>query len=701
MYTLWAGADLLHMLSMSTTNSCASYVQNRAGPAILARVAEPDLEGEIDSLDFQGQLDGFVVDAQSRVTHQELYSLSEKKLREFQNVLARFAKILQTRKAFSNLGISIRQPQDFDLAYVISVASLISERQEGPQNTRTCKRFVRRCCQTVFKHKNVLEGLISLAPKDTYGCLITGGFTIILAAVESQEKLRVDMQETLAKIPAKLSKINRVSGIAIKRDELHVCADDVLIKIFVVLERIIERLSRSWTDKLASKFKGDGGDIKVAFQALDDSIADFNDEAETCAQLRLGRVEENGKVMKDALDRMGTLLQSANTTLEEACMRQNNMEGKLLRVVIDGTVALKKDNVLLRKQLARAMNVMYSFVASNPAFNCIDGTVDHRFLRPKVALEGNSNDEVLRETKDMIETWLQNLGHFEPDSHAHIKKCLNHAASLNPKDQDKTHHVLNSSVFQEWLATPTTSLLVVRAETAPHHLINFMSLSTAMFALTLGGSTNFAVLSVFCGLRKRASFSEAAAGMMGLLNSLNGQLQQFILTKHPSTKISVEKSEKMWRKSCRDLKYAKALFKLLLSLLPEGCVVFVLLDSVSRMYGDKTRVDKFIESVLNENKQKANRVVIKMLVTDCLSNSDIRSLAAHSIYVQDDVDGWNCGINMGLMEQRNRIRLRGLGALITETEQSSAHDGFSEEDSEEEDHSAESPEVDNSDDMGA
>lgn len=133
--------------------------------------------------------------------------------------------------------------------------------------------------------------------------------------------------------------MHRISGIQVKRDELHKCADAVFISIFTVLERIIERLSRNWTgklnsdfthlsnytqstklshnpEKLTSKFKSNGGDIKEAFQALDDSIAEFNDEAEICAQLRLGRVEENGKAVKEVVDSIKTLLDGAKMTFD-------------------------------------------------------------------------------------------------------------------------------------------------------------------------------------------------------------------------------------------------------------------------------------------------------------------------------------------------------------------------------------------------
>lgn len=363
----------------------------------------------------------------------------------------------------------------------------------------------------------------------------------------------------------------------------------------------------------------------------------------------------------------------------ESIVKQDSMEGKILKAVLDSTTTLKEDNVVLRRQLVGVLNVLYPFIASNPAFDCINGTgrltsllySQRKRLTKIIVNRGylSHNDEVAKaeklregqteETKTMINMWLQDLGEFDPTSDSHIKKCLDHAGSLDTQEQDKTQYIMNSKSFQDWLDKPTTSLLQVGSETAPESLISFMSLSIAMLALTLGGSTNFAVLSFFCGLRKSESYNETDSGVLGILKSLNGQLLKFILAKQPSTRLSVQ--DKVWQNSGNELKYAKALFKQLLSLLPDGCVVFVLLDSASRVFGDKTQVDELVQRILKVADQQPNHLVVKMLVTDPLAISRIRKLAHHSIYVPDDVDGWNCGMNMALVDQSNRSKLRGLG----------------------------------------
>lgn len=111
----------------------------------------------------------------------ESYKLSQTKMREFQQTLTRFTETLQKRKVFTRLGIPSRDPRNFDLDYVLSIATRISDQRVTDEETRICKRFIRKICQKTTKHKNVFSGLISLAPSDIYGSVISGGFTLVLA----------------------------------------------------------------------------------------------------------------------------------------------------------------------------------------------------------------------------------------------------------------------------------------------------------------------------------------------------------------------------------------------------------------------------------------------------------------------------------------------------------------------------------------
>lgn len=117
----------------------------------------------------------------SHEDRRKLYLPSEKKMEEFQQTLKRFNDTLTKKKVFSRLGIPARDPKDFDIDYVLSIAGRISEWNQKSEDIDACRRFARKLCHNAVKNKNVLWDLISLAPTDTYGCLISGGFTIVLA----------------------------------------------------------------------------------------------------------------------------------------------------------------------------------------------------------------------------------------------------------------------------------------------------------------------------------------------------------------------------------------------------------------------------------------------------------------------------------------------------------------------------------------
>ncbi|KAL2289204.1 hypothetical protein FJTKL_02232 [Diaporthe vaccinii] len=569
-------------------------------------------------------------------------------MEEFRQTLTRFNQTLKTKKVFSRLGIPTRDPVHLDIDYVLSIAVRLSEWKHTSDEITTCRRFARQFCHKAVKSDSLLWGLIGLAPTDIYGSLISGGFTIALTAIEAHEKLRAEMEQSLARIPKELNKIRRLSNIYIQRDELHRRADEVLVSIFVVLERIIERLSRSWKESISRRIKGDEGSVQDALQTLSDSIAEFNEEAEVCAQLRMGRMEETGQAVKLTVERTMDVVNgtSAKVTdmesnLKEMCDKQNILLGDCTRII-------------------GFMNQLYSFMASNPVFNAADGTVNRKYLL------SNKNKDGVNRSRELVEKWSSGLGDFEPSPKGEIKKLIEHSQMLTLKEQDKVQYIMGCQQFQDWLGKARSTALCVRAESAPDDIVNFMSVSTAMLALTLGGTTGFIALSFFCSLRKKASSREQEPGALGILNSLNGQLLQIMLDRQVLIKPEVDQGEDLWSRSTESFKHSRRLFKKLISLFPSGSVVFVLLDSVSRISGDKGLVDDIVKGIMRIGRHSPS-IVVKPLVTDPVPSSHIWRAADFQLYVPDDVDGWQCGMNVESMRTKNALKLRNLEELQDES----------------------------------
>lgn len=66
-------------------------------------------------------------------------------------------------------------------------------------------------------------------------------------AVEKQAEQREAIQKCLAEIPEKLEKIHRLSEIHRTSRRLHARIDAVIVSIFAVLERIVNKLTDTWT----------------------------------------------------------------------------------------------------------------------------------------------------------------------------------------------------------------------------------------------------------------------------------------------------------------------------------------------------------------------------------------------------------------------------------------------------------------------
>lgn len=99
-----------------------------------------------------------------------------------------------------------------------------------------------------------------------------------------------------------------------------------------------------------------------------------------------------------------------------------------------------------------------------------------------------------------------------------------------------------------------------------------------------------------------------------------------------------------------------------MELLPPRSVVFVLLDSISCASGDKSLLDDLAEKILRFGR-RSHSIVVKLLVTDPVPSSHCRRTVDFALYIPDDVDGWQCGMNVESMKRENALKLRDLKDL--------------------------------------
>ncbi|SPO05930.1 uncharacterized protein DNG_08619 [Cephalotrichum gorgonifer] len=274
---------------------------------------------------------------------------------------------------------------------------------------------------------------------------------------------------------------------------------------------------------------------------------------------------------------------------------------------------------------------------------------------PSMAIKRTGSIIPIEQMAELANTWLSRLGEFDPLSERHISECMSGVSKLSPEEKDQVQWLMAEDALTDWLRLTDSRLLSIQAESAPVNLFNAMSFTAATLAFTLGTTTDYAVLSFFCGLRTNDSRDIADSGPKAVLKSLNGQLLSFITSKRQTADLSFLEGKKLMKKSRKTWEYAMKLFRKLLGALPDGDVVFVILDSFSRLVGtgrDAEKGNELIEELHALTKKMP--LVIKVLVTDALPKCPVKKLADKTIYVLDDVDGWKNDFSTSMLEEKKK-----------------------------------------------
>ncbi|KAK4443249.1 hypothetical protein QBC34DRAFT_443561 [Podospora aff. communis PSN243] len=664
------------------TNSAAEFIENRAGREVLMQLGDVTAEHADDlqnTTEFIPEIDqfarkGVVFDAA------KYYEESAKSMVKFQQTLERLTAILKTRNVEKELQIdAIKSPNDpsFNLEYVLSITNKLQEGRENAVYAKTCKGFIRRCYRKAERHlqKDTVQGILGLVPNDVYGSVISGGFTLILAAVEKHASQRETIQKWLATIPETLDGCQRLADLHRTSPRLHEHLNHVLVAVFFVLERIVDSLSNTFetrmtesekvisdkADRMKAIFKRPKAsavakhdtigtqpsapsltDDKDSGKTVDDALSElkgrmesFQREVDICAQERLGRIEQTVKV--------GALVMRA--TGETMARVENDLawiksfeERFLLKVREESSTAAKD-------LLVQLENALYRFCTSNPHFDSKTGGLDSNQAK-RLAIEAATmaTQSRIKTNKAVAAKWLNRLRESADEGFNHtpqedLEDCLSHQEKLGPDEKDVASYILESETLDSWNRADNSSILVIDLPTSPSELNNPLSFAASVYILALASQKKYPVLAFFCKHRNNASHEEQLSGAMGLLNSLNGQLLDFITEYRPDANLGRLHDKEFAKKSRTTIKYGLKLFEELISVLPEGDRVFIIIDSMSCISGSEEEGHKIIKKITRIMEDSELDVTIKLLVTDPSADSPAREVADVTLTVPDGVNG--------------------------------------------------------------
>ncbi|RSM12542.1 hypothetical protein CEP52_002423 [Fusarium oligoseptatum] len=510
----------------------------------------------------------------------------------FRWTVQKLVAVLKERNVDTQLNITIKDPSEFTCDYVLQLIDKIQERRDNAIKTSSCKNFVRRCYQKVEDNRGAIEAFLTIIPNDAYGSVISGGFAMIMAAVEERAEHREAIQNFLAEIPEKLETIQRLSQIHLASIRLHLCADAVMVAVFTVLERIIDEITKAQKIKLQDRAKSLVTGIR--FLQKKKSKAD-------------GVEELNADVAGDKDD--GRELQKPPSIADALTGLQDEIHRFQREVDICNHESLGRMQIALfiqRRNLCGEKNEVMS-----------------------ISSQQENNIRIASK-------WQKKLRGFPYDPMTDIKDCLKHIDLLDSDDKNMSRSILHSEQLDRWLQGKKSSIMGINLHTPPASLNNPVSFTSALSATALRSTAQFPVLAFFCAHRNNDSISEDQSGPVALVKSLVGQLLTFISDNRPSVDLTELGEYGFLPKAKKDVKAGLKALAALLSLLPEEDMVFIIIDSLSRLSGSGE--ERMIKKLVQIIRQRED-LVIKVMVTDALPGSYIRNVADISLYIPDIVSG--------------------------------------------------------------
>ncbi|KAI1083012.1 hypothetical protein F5B20DRAFT_528212 [Whalleya microplaca] len=653
------------------TNSAAEFVERRMNFAALRQLEEnpEEIRRLQDASEFVPEFDKFT---HKGITFDPttLYKQSPKHMVTFRQTLQRLVVILKDRNVDIPLDISIEKPSNLTIDGVLKIVNKIEEGRNNSAKIRSCKNFIRRCYRKVEDNRDVIGTIITMLPTDSYGSLISGGFTLIMVAVEKHAERREAIHNFLAEIPERLEKIERLRQLHHTSARLHECLDAVMVAIFVALTSIIDKLTSKWTNTLTNKLvesaasfkktmsrfqsksngqkqevdigiEGQGmgeasdeddqrqnTDVTDALAELQSQIQRFQGEVDLCDKERWGRIETHVGNVEDGL---------VWATRQHARMMEKSLE-EVKNFIVETAKKTKEETK--KELLLEAENCFYRLFTSNPIFNAKTGEIDYEEAR-LLQQEKEAASIRSREKKNsrIATKWCRSLQDLTYDPTIDMKYCLEHIEQLEQDEKDIAKYILDSEEFNAWLQEGRSRIIDINLQTPPSSLVNPLSFHSALLVATLQSTALFPVLAFFTMHRSNEDPSESGSGPAALVKSLNGQLLKFIAAHRPLVELSALADQKLLSKAKSTLKDGLKLMEALILSLPEDDMVFFVIDSLSRLMGDEKDGDKVFKKLHGIIKKRKD-IVIKVMVTDTLVDSYVKSIVDIPFYCQDLVSGF-------------------------------------------------------------
>ncbi|KAL8300752.1 hypothetical protein RB593_010210 [Gaeumannomyces tritici] len=606
------------------SNSAAEFVETRAQRALGAELARDQGPGP----QYVSELDKFV--RREDIVQADYYAESQKKVAALKTRLVDFSKKMHGLD--NGYKIAHKAPEQYGMNDVLDIVRRIENKHRTLDKVMSCSGIIRRCFRAAGENSGAIEGLLSFAPNDIYGSVISGGFTLILGALERADKIRSDIYGAVADVPYKIMEVKDLLGVHIRSAELQRRADTVFVAVFDVLFAIVEELSKNLAKKGVSLIiKGSryGTEIDDAINALEGSLNSFRIQAKICDSQRLGKMDT--RVARAAL--------AAESTEDIALENQVKLQGiendvksiweKLNMIEKVGLLTLEESKT---RQVARdsvyqvnVYNQLYMLCTGSPIFDDRVGNLNVAQYRRRVEDLEQSDQRRAQRNKETVKKWLVRLDNAHLPTTADQESIIDQFKASVQAEQDKVQYLLMSEQLGTWIKTHESMVLILQNKSGPslYDAVSFVSafMYRSLCALYLSSCP---VLGFFSGCRAvDDSTSSGTAGPDGMLATLLAQLLDRVEGRDDVDISSLGDPPRVLAGNSTDrVAFLADRLRQLMGVLPKGDSVIIVLDSVWHIAGDEEDQDAALAHVLDlvPWAEETSGVVVKILATNFLSH---------------------------------------------------------------------------------
>lgn len=525
-----------------------------------------------------------------------------------------FALMEQVRARLDKKHTSSIQPERLDLRcctwdrVMEEVQTTASRWSTTPK--KTSKMMM--CLDRLGRNSDAFQSWIQVLPGGDYGSSICGVFALAVGAVGNYAKVEESILDSLAQIPEIIENTRRYIEIYSELRDQHLEARtfDLYLSILKALTHIMQFFADSSFRKVYQPFLKQSSyqrDLLASLEAVKAQAARVKEEANQCMQRRLMNMDQSRLISDNVL------------------LDTNQTSNQSLRIL---------QNVY--KLLASRME-SHSF--SEETFATVVSSRQSSLLR----LGQKESQQASSDNTDDVGKLLK-LIQFDLDQISKdIETCLRLGDAMNETSKARAAKLIQNQVFKAFMTTDLFSaplLVNGNEDMSCAEGLSPYSLVAARLTQVSEQAESTLGIAYFCSEHRPYGNDSTVPVLVSMMASLVGQLITLLLGNGATLDLSFL-DELSWNNLKKmKLKSLCAVFEELTSQVPQGNVLFCILDEISLYETGRLRQDT--EAVLRRLTRLTRRrkeIIFKLLVT-CRGRAVdvVQYFAGHVLDMDDSVE---------------------------------------------------------------